>query len=69
MKVIEQYEQDGYIIRKYENGSVEKIIISSEEINNQQKEINNQQEDIVIDYNIAKINTDLEYIKCLLEDK
>lgn len=61
MKVIEQYEENGYIIKKYENGSVEKIIISSEEINN-------QQEDIVIDYNIAKINTDLEYIKCLLEE-
>ncbi len=61
MKVIEQYEENGYIIKKYENGSVEKIIISSEEINN-------QQEDIVIDYNIAKINTDLEYIKCILEE-
>ena len=58
MKVIEQYEENGYIIKKYENGSVEKIIISSEEINN-------QQEDIVIDYNIAKINTDVEYIKCI----
>ena len=61
MKVIEQYEENGYIIKKYENGSVEKIIISSEEINN-------QQEDKDIDYNIAKINTDLEYIKCILEE-
>ncbi|MFR4987099.1 MAG: hypothetical protein ACLUCH_06875 [Lachnospirales bacterium] len=65
MKIVKQYEEDGYNIIEYDNGFREKTLISSHiDIENEEidKNIPTQQEIIN-----AQIINELEYLKCLTE--
>ena len=62
MKIKQQFEENGYKITEYTNGTVEKVIISDDiEIPEPPKEYSKQ--DIVN----AQILTQLEYLTCLQE--
>lgn len=64
MNIINQYEQDGYTITEFENGTILKNIISDDIIEEpEQLQECISQEEIYQ----AKILTDLEYLKCLAE--
>lgn len=58
MKVIKQYEENGYIITEFENGNIEKIIKSDAE------EVPTFTEKEIVD---AQILNKLDYLECLLE--
>ena len=62
MEIKKEYEQDGYKITEYTNGTVEKTIISDNiEIPEPPKEYNKQE---IVN---AQILTQLEYLVCLQE--
>ena len=65
MNVLNQYEQDGYTITEFENGTILKTIISDDiiEESEQLEEEYISQEEIYQ----AKVLTGLEYLKCLAE--
>ena len=64
MNIINQYEQDGYTITEFENGTILKNIISDDIIEEpEQLQEYISQEEIYQ----AKVLTDLEYLKCLAE--
>ena len=65
MKIVKQYEEDGYNIIEYDNGFREKTLISSHmDIENEEidKNIPTQQEII----NLQILNK-LDYLECLAE--
>lgn len=66
MNIIKQYEEDNYIITEYDNGTIEKILKSDEEIiiNDKPNTSNDSENRLLID----NILSDLEYIKCTLEN-
>lgn len=65
MKIIEQYEENGYIITKFENGAIIKNIISEgtiEEPEEIKQEYISKQEIVN-----AQILNQLDYLTCLQE--
>ena len=65
MNVLNQYEENGYIITEFENGTILKNIISDDII----EEPDQVEEEYISQEEIyqSKVLTDLEYLKCLAE--
>ena len=64
MNIINQYEQDGYTITEFENGTILKNIISDEIAEEEQPEQQFISQQEIIN---AQIINELEYLKCLAE--
>ena len=65
MNVLNQYEENGYIITEFENGTILKTIISDDIV----EEPEQPEEEYISQEEIyqSKVLTDLEYLKCLAE--
>ena len=65
MKVIREYEEDGYILKEYENGAIVKEIIGRlENIEETESFLNEYLDDEKFKRNMM---LDIEYLKCLAE--